>query len=98
MTTPDDLSILKEKSFSGAVKNFEELLSDTRRAFLIGAGCSRCAGLPSMDELTEFAINSTELKGTNKQILCSIKQHFNGASSSHIEDYLSELGGLACDR
>lgn len=46
MTVPDDLSALDEKPFAEAVVKFEELLAQSGRAFLIGAGCSKCAGLP----------------------------------------------------
>ncbi len=46
MTISDDLSGLREKPFSEAVAKFENLLVQNGRAFLIGAGCSKCAGLP----------------------------------------------------
>ena len=46
MTANDDLSVLREKPFSDAVVKFEELLVQSGRAFLIGAGCSKCVGLP----------------------------------------------------
>ena len=91
MTTPDDLSALREKPFSEAVSKFEELLNQSGRAFLIGSGCSKCAGLPLMAELTEKALVSTELDGISKAILTAVKARFDGATDAHIEDYLSEL-------
>ena len=94
MTTHDDLSVLREKPFSDAVEKFEELLLQSGRAFLIGAGCSKCAGLPLTAELTTMAIGSDKLDATSKEILAGIEKHFDGATTSHIEDYLSELVDL----
>ena len=94
MTTYDDLSVLREKPFSDAVEKFEELLLQSGRAFLIGAGCSKCAGLPLTAELTTMAIGSDKLDATSKEILAGIEKHFDGATTSHIEDYLSELVDL----
>ena len=91
MTTPDDLFVLREKPFSEAVAKFEELLVQSGRAFLIGAGCSKCAGLPLTAELTDKALGSSELDGTSKAILTAVKDLFAGAGNAHIEDYLSEL-------
>jgi len=91
MTAPDDLSVLGEKPFSEAVAKFEELLVQSGRAFLIGAGCSKCAGLPLTSELTDKTLDSSELDGASKAILTAVKDLFVGAGHPHIEDYLSEL-------
>ncbi len=91
MTAPDDLSVLRKKPFSEAVEKFEELLVQSGRAFLIGAGCSKCAGLPLTAELTAQVLGSTELDGTSKAILTAVRTLFAGAGNAHIEDYLSEL-------
>ena len=53
MTTPDDLAVLREKNFADAITKLEELLLQCGRVFLIGAGCSKCAGLPLTAELAE---------------------------------------------
>lgn len=91
MTTPDDLSVLRQEPFSKAVAKFEELLVQNGRAFLIGAGCSKCAGLPLTAELTAEVLGSSELDGTSKAILAAVRTLFDGAANAHIEDYLSEL-------
>lgn len=91
MSTLDDLSILREKPFSEAISKFEELLNQSGRAFLIGAGCSKCAGLPLTAELTEKVLDSTELDDTSKALLTAVRGLFDGAANAHIEDYLSEL-------
>ena len=92
MTKPDDLSPLLKKPFSDAVQKFEDLLAQNGRAFLIGAGCSKCAGLPLTAELTEKALSSDDLEETAKEILAAIRNLFNGSSpAAHIEDFLSEL-------
>ena len=94
MKATDDLSVLREKPYSEAVAKFEELLVQSGRAFLVGAGCSACAGLPLTGELTDKAIQSDRLDQTSKEILTSVKNRFDGATNAHIEDYLSELVDL----
>lgn len=91
MTEPDDLSALREKPFTDAVVKLEELLAQSGRAFLIGAGCSKCAGLPLTTELTQEALGSVALDDTTKAILAAIRDLFDGAAAANIEDYLSEL-------
>lgn len=91
MTTPDDLSVLREKNFSDAIAKFDDLLTQSGRAFLIGAGCSKSAGLPLTAELTGLVIGSASLDGISKAILSEITNLFAGSTNAHIEDYLSEL-------
>jgi hypothetical protein len=94
MPTPDDLSPLKAKPFSDAVEKLEELMTQSGRAFLLGAGCSRCAGLPLTAQLTSDALASTALDANTKEILTAIQGNFAGATFPNIEDYLSELVDL----
>ena len=94
MTAHDDLSALSKKPYSDAVEKFGELLRQGVRAFLIGAGCSRCAGLPMTAELTQETIESEKLDEPSKAILMAVKDHFAGSTNSNIEDYLSELVDL----
>ncbi len=94
MPTPDDLSPLKAKPFSDAVDKFEKLMTQSGRAFLLGAGCSKCANLPLTAELTSKALASTKLDESTKEILTAIQGHFAGANAPNIEDYLSELVDL----
>jgi len=91
MSASDDLSALGEKPFAEALMRFEELLAQGGRAFLVGAGTSKCAGLPLTAELTEKALGSAALDGTTKEILAAICDLFSGAPHANIEDYLSEL-------
>jgi hypothetical protein len=91
MATPDDLSMLREKPFSDAVAKLDDLLVQSGRAFLVGAGCSKCAGLPLIAELTDLVLGSDALDGPSKAILTEAKKLFAGAANAHIEDYLSEL-------
>jgi hypothetical protein len=94
MPTYDDLSPLKVKPFSDAVDKLEELMTQSGRAFLLGAGCSHCAGLPLTAQLTSEALASTELDADTKDILTAIQDNFAGATFPNIEDYLSELVDL----
>ena len=90
----DDLSPLKEPNFSAALNDFDELLTQSGKAFLLGAGCSACAGVPLTAELTAKTHESELLNQTTKEILVSIERLFEGAVGANIEDYLSELVDL----
>lgn len=90
----DDLSPLKEPAFATALNDLDDLLTQSGKAFLIGAGCSKCAGLPLMAELTTKTRASSKLSATTKTILSAIQGLFAGASAANIEDYLSELVDL----
>jgi len=94
MTVPDDLSALHEKQFADAVVKFEELLGQSGRAFLIGAGCSKCAGLPLTAELSDKVLTSQALDDKTKEILAALRDLFTGAEGANIDDYLSELVDL----
>ncbi|MCS6479756.1 SIR2 family protein [Burkholderia thailandensis] len=91
-STKDDLSALRETRFEDALTKLEDLLTQGRRAFLIGAGCSKCAGLPLIVELTQKTLNSESLEATAKAILQGIRDGLG--ESATIEDYLSELVDL----
>ena len=91
---PDDLSPLKEANFAAAFNDFDELLTQSDKAFLLGAGCSKCAGVPLTAELTAKILKSELLDPTTKKILASIEELFKGAVGANIEDYLSELVDL----
>jgi len=88
----DDLSLLRAAPFSEAVESVEKLLSSSNRAFLIGAGCSKCAGLPLTSELKDLVLQRAG--GSTRKILEGVIQAFTGAKSSTIEEYLSELVDL----
>jgi hypothetical protein len=94
MPTLDDLSPLKAKPFKDAVDKLEELMTQSGRAFLLGAGCSKCAGLPLTAQLTSEALASTALDAPSKEILTAIQANFAGATYPNIEDFLSELVDL----
>ncbi len=94
MAVSDDLTSLQQKPFQDAVEKLEELMTQSGRAFLLGAGCSKCAGLPLTAELTTKALLSTLLDANTKEILTALQTHFAGATTPNIEDYLSELVDL----
>ena len=91
---PDDLSPLQEAIYAAAIDEFGELLMQSDKAFLFGAGCSKCAGVPLTAELTAEALNSDALESTTKTILAFVEKQFKGAVIANIEDYLSELVDL----
>lgn len=90
----DDLTPLKEPAFATALNDLDDLLMQSGKAFLLGAGCSKCAGLPLTAELTAKTLASTRLDATTKTILTAIEGLFSGATAANIEDYLSELVDL----
>ena len=87
----DDLVPLKAAEFAEPLGQLEKLLSQPNRAFLLGAGCSKCAGLPLMAELTDQVLDDKCVSEQTKGILHAIRQAFDGATSITIEDCLSEL-------
>ena len=91
---PDDLTPLQEPAFATALNDLDDLLTQSGKAFMIGAGCSKCAGLPLTTELTAKTLASTRLDATTKIILTVIEDLFVGAKAANIEDYLSELVDL----
>jgi hypothetical protein len=90
----DDLTSLKENAFATALNELDDLLTQSNKAFLLGAGCSKCSGLPLTAELTAKTLASTHLSATTQTILTAIEALFAGSSSANIEDYLSELVDL----
>lgn len=75
-----------------------ELLGQSKVSFLIGAGCSACAGLPFMNKLTMQIydrLDPNKTKNKNEKVayklLKEIKTCFDGLENVSIEDYLSEI-------
>ena len=93
MTPYTDENNTDAQLVSAAIDKFEELVLHTgaARAFLIGAGCSKCAGLPLTMELTSIVLESDRLEEATKDILSSVRNSFAGGAGAHIEDYLSEI-------
>jgi hypothetical protein len=87
----DNLELIFISPFCDALNTLEELLSQHGRVFLIGAGCSKCAGLPLMEELTNTVFKNNILDTDTKNILNKIKDSFSGSHCQNIEDYLSEI-------
>jgi len=87
----DGLAALRKEPFAERVAQVTTLLSQSKRAFLIGAGCSKCAGLPLMEELTTQVLVGLPTDGKAHAILAGLEKHFDGATGCTIEDYMSEL-------
>lgn len=95
MAHVDDLSLLANEPFSKAVTQFRDLVNGCDGlSFLIGAGRSRCAGLPLTKELTDKVLADSEIDSASKDILLAVKGIFADANDAHIEDCLSEIVGL----
>lgn len=69
----------------------KELISNTNLALLIGAGCSKCAGLPLMPNLTQDICECKTFHEDTIKILSFLKEKYKGSSKANIEDFISEL-------
>ena len=93
--TKDNLDIIFKDPFAKPIEDFEQLMEQSNKVFLIGAGCSKCAGLPLTIELTEEVLKNLKDKSNSKNILSSIKANYPTANTTHtIEDYMSEIVDL----
>ena len=92
MTEVDELSVVSKEPFSGVLTRFLGITNSSNSlAFLIGAGCSRCAGLPLTNELTDKVLEDDKLDAPSKEILTAVREQFAGGVDVNIEDYLSEI-------
>ena len=87
----DDLSSLNKAPFDDVVREFETQIGQNNRVFLIGAGCSRCAQLPLMSELTEKVFTDDSLSTQAKDVLSYLKTQYEGGHGTTIEDYMSDI-------
>lgn len=90
----DNLSIFSSATLKDVVQDMRNVLSQSHLAFLIGAGCSRSAGLPLMYELTNEILESTKISKETKDLLAEVCEMFSGSESATIEDYMSEIVDL----
>lgn len=87
VATDDYYSVVFQKE----IKELIEFLSLPKRAFLFGAGCSKCAGLPLMVDLTDAVRDNIPKENSAKAILEGVISDFDATESCTIEDYMSEL-------
>jgi hypothetical protein len=90
----DDLSVFSSPELKDVVQDMRDLLSQSQLAFLLGAGCSKIAGLPLMPELTGTVLGHDGIGEETKKLLNKVKELFSGAASATIEDYMSEIVDL----
>lgn len=87
----DDLSIFNKPELKDSIDNLKALFSQSDLSFLLGAGCSKPAGLPLMQELTQKVLEDDGVNQDTKNLLMNISDDFNGSASASIEDFMSEL-------
>jgi len=92
--TSDELEPLRLPEYSEPIEELIKLLSQSKRSFVFGAGCSKCAGLPLMEELTEEILTKIPKTDKTHTILQGLIEQFSGSQSCTIEDYMSELVDL----
>jgi len=88
------LQVFKAANLTPTVEEMIALFSQSKLNFLIGAGCSRCANLPLMEELTTKVFEELKGEGSAAKILNCIIEQYDGAEGCTIEDYMSELVDL----
>ena len=79
----------REKLQKKRLNDIKDMLSQGKTVFLIGAGCSKCVGLPLVCELGDKIQEKMDDK--NKKILSEIKKNFKAKARATIEDYMSEI-------
>lgn len=92
--TPDELTPLRLSEYAEPIDELTKLLSQSKRAFLLGAGCSKCAGLLDMEGLTQEVLASIPQTDKIRLILDGLISNFAKAKDCTIEDYMSELVDL----
>ena len=90
----DSLSVFSTPDIKDAVQDMRDLLSQSRLAFLLGAGCSSKAGLPLMPGLTDEVLEHSKIGEETKELLDTVCGLFSGAECATIEDYMSEIVDL----
>jgi hypothetical protein len=90
----DDLTLSSSPELKDTVQDMRDLLSQSRLAFLLGAGCSLKAGLPLMPKLTEEVLGHDKIGEKTKELLNEVRKLFSGAEYATIEDYMSEIVDL----
>jgi hypothetical protein len=86
------MSAFQTPEINGYLQELENLLTQCRVALLMGAGCSKCAGLPLMDELT--TIVQKKLTASSLDVLNAVLKGFTGSPRCTIEDFMSEIVDL----
>lgn len=87
----DLLEPLRTPELKEPIEEMIELMSQSARAFLLGAGCSKCAGLPLMAELTNQVLGEIPGEDDASFVLKGVLSNFDGSKTATIEDYMSEL-------
>lgn len=90
----NDLILFSSPELKDIVQDMRELLSQSHLAFLLGAGCSKKAGLPLMPQLTDEVLGHEKIGVRTKKLLDKVRELFSGAESATIEDYMSEIVDL----
>ena len=90
-TKGDDLSSLRKAPFDEVLREFESQMAQSNRAFLLGAGCSRCANLPLMSELTAKVLACGSLSTPTRNVLEYLRTKYDGSHGTTIEDYMSDI-------
>ena len=87
----NDLTVFSILGLWDTVQDMRNLLSQKHLSFLIGAGCSKIAGLPLMHDLTKTVLSHDKISDETKNLLDTIRGSFSDACFSTIEDYMSEI-------
>lgn len=90
----DELKPLRDSKYAQPIEELTNLLSQSKQAFLLGAGSGKCAGLPLMEELTQKVLDAIPERESTHAILRGLVEQFAESKGCTIEDYMSELVDL----
>ncbi len=90
----NDFEVFSTPKLKDAIQDIKELFSQNNLAFLLGAGCSKVAGLPLMPDLTKEVLEHDKMSKETKSLLDEVCKLFSGTKTATIEDYMSEIVDL----
>jgi len=90
----ENIDMFSSVAIKEIMQDMRELLSQSNLSLLLGAGCSKSAGLPLTLELTTEVLDHDQLGEPAKELLVSVAELFEGAVGASIEDYMSEIVDL----
>ena len=90
----DEIEPLQTRELAEPIEELIRLLSQSKLTFLLGAGCSKCAGIPLMEELTQKVLKALQSDEKTHMILQELIKQYDGGKDCTIEDYMSELVDL----
>ena len=92
MSNTNNSFTLSNEIILDKIKHFQDLIDNRNKlVFLLGAGCSKCADLPLITDLTSQVLSHSELGCKARKVLQAVSNNFPDETNAHIEHYISEI-------